>query len=133
MKLHKFVVTLVAAALLPTLAHAGDSSDSIRASFDRDVYAGYFVEALPGANTVDPLEAWSGSIYPAASIKQASTVNPQDVWSGAAYYPYASNAQAVAADPLDAWSGNYEPVAHAAAVAAALHAQLDSVSDLYGG
>ena len=95
MKTRNLIATLVAAALLPTLAHAGDNTDATRA-----IYAGYFVESAPAA-AADLLDAY---VSPVVSKKQADVTGPQDVWSGAPYY-YVGIELADTAGPQDAWSG----------------------------
>jgi len=100
MKTRNLVAVLVAAAFLPTLAHAGDNTDPIRASFDRAIYAGYFVESAPAA-AADLLDAY---VSPVVIKKQADVTGPQDVWSGAPYY-YVGIELADTTGPQDAWSG----------------------------
>lgn len=103
MKVRNLVATLAAAALLPTLAHAGNDTDAARASF-----AGYFVETAPAA-AADLLEAY---VSPVVIKKQAAVTGPQDVWSGAPYY-YVGIALADTAGPQDAWSGAADSFASA--------------------
>lgn len=100
MKTRNFVAILAATAFLPTFAFAGDNTDPVSASFDRAIYAGYFVESAPAA-AADLLDAY---VSPVASTKQADVIGPQDVWSGAAYY-YAGIALADTDGPQDVWSG----------------------------
>ncbi|OGS95216.1 MAG: hypothetical protein A3G79_00845 [Gallionellales bacterium RIFCSPLOWO2_12_FULL_57_18] len=55
MKLNKLVLTLTAAALLPTFAYAG--TDAVVASFERDLHRGVTVESLAVAKAeADPLD-----------------------------------------------------------------------------
>jgi len=58
MKLRYFTIALTTAALLPTLAFAGDNMDAISASFDRDLNREFAVEYVPSAEAInDPLDA----------------------------------------------------------------------------
>jgi len=58
MKLRYFTLALTTAALLPTLAFAGDNMDAISASFDRDLNREIKVEYVPSAGAItDPLDA----------------------------------------------------------------------------
>lgn len=114
MNLRKLVVTLTAAALLPTLVHAGNSLDSIH-----DIYSGYNTGPLTNANATDPLEAYSDLAPAVADTTVRHAVDPQDVWSGAAAYFYESTQLADATDPLEAYSNSISPAtsirqAHAA-------------------
>jgi len=57
MKLYNFALALIAAALLPTFAYAGDNIDAINASFDRDMNREYSVRYVPSTVTnADPLD-----------------------------------------------------------------------------
>ena len=56
MKLRNLVLTLTMAALLPTFAFAGDNTDAINASFDRDLNHESSVSYVPATVTnADPL------------------------------------------------------------------------------
>lgn len=58
MKLRNLALALTAAALLPTFAYAGDDTDPIRASFDRELNRGFAPQYLPVAKAdADPLGA----------------------------------------------------------------------------
>lgn len=55
MKLNKFALTLTAAALLPTFAHAG--TDEVAASFERDLHRGASIESpMVVQAEADPLD-----------------------------------------------------------------------------
>jgi len=57
MKLSNFAVALGLAVLLPTFANAGDNTEAIIASFDRDLNREYSVRYEPSTLTiVDPLD-----------------------------------------------------------------------------
>jgi hypothetical protein len=58
MKLRNFALTLTAAALLQTFAYAGDNTDAIHGSFDRDINREFTFRYLPANVTdADPLDA----------------------------------------------------------------------------
>jgi len=58
MKLRNLALTLVAAVFLPTFAFAGDNTDAISASFDRDLNREFSARYVPAAVTdADPLDA----------------------------------------------------------------------------
>ena len=63
MKLNKFVLTLTAAALLPTFAYAG--TDAIAASFERDLHrVPVTTQAVSISSATDPLtEAINAALY----------------------------------------------------------------------
>lgn len=65
MKLNKFILTLAVAALLPTFAYAGDDSDSIRASFERDLQCESVISSASKVSSeADPLtEAVRAALY----------------------------------------------------------------------
>ena len=107
MNLRKLVVTLAAIALLPTLAHARDRSDSIHDCSDHDIYSGYNVDSLTDINATNPLEAYSDSALSVASINQTRAADPHDVYYGS--YSYASLKQTNVSDLHDVYYGsNYQ-------------------------
>ena len=62
MKLNKLVLTLTAAALLPTFAYAG--TDAVVASFERDLYrAPAAADAVMIAGEADPLAAINAALW----------------------------------------------------------------------
>ena len=57
MKLRNLAFTLTAAALLPTFVFAGENTDAISASFDRDLNREFSVRYVPATVTeADPLD-----------------------------------------------------------------------------
>lgn len=57
MKLRNLALTLTAAALLPAFAYAGDNTDVISASFERDLNREFSVRYVPATVTdADPMD-----------------------------------------------------------------------------
>jgi len=58
MKLRNLALTLAAAVFLPTFAYAGDNTDAISTSFDRDINREFSARYVPVTVTdADPLDA----------------------------------------------------------------------------
>lgn len=115
MKLNKFALTLTAAALLPTFAHA--ATDEVVARFERDLYhAPSAIQTMPIDRAADPLaEAISVALYGTSDEVLASFERDLNL------APTATDAVMIAeeADPLAAinavlWSEIVKPVMHAA-------------------
>lgn len=102
MKLNKFTLTLIAAALLPTFAFA--ATDEVVASFERDLQRGVTVETPMVANAgTDPLvNAISTALYREEDAVVASF--NRGLYGAATAIQTAENAPTVqsegAADPL---------------------------------
>jgi len=99
MKLRNIYLSLTAAALLPTFAYAGENSDAVSASFDRDINREYSVRYAPATvANADPLDAINDTLRKEPDLVLASF--ERDLYRE----PVASRTfpDGMDADPLDA-------------------------------